>query len=471
MTDPDPLEARARWRHAIVGRLFACPPQPGLLKKAFEGLADQEWRDPVTNESVRLSARTIEDWYYRARGNPSDPVAALRRQRRRDRGRRIIITPEIGDELRAIRAAYPRWSMQLVADELAARLRQRTPTLTIPSYPTVRRWMVAHGLRRSRGRTRKASPKSREARRFEVEHSGALWHLDFHHTGRRVVTASGRWVSPILLVILDDHTRLVCHAQWYLAEDTDCLVHGLLQALMKHGVPCALLSDNGSAMTSAEFTEGLARLGIAHETTLPYSPHQNGKQERFFGTLEGRLMALLEGEKDLTLTDLNRITLAWVERDYHLARQRETGQSPRERHLASDDVLRPCPESAQLDVAFTRVVTRRPQRNSATVTLEGTRFEIPYDLRHHQALRVRYRAWDLSKAWLVDPRDEEPSIVIRPEDTSANADGRRRTVHPVEEPPPAFGTRERPALLQSYLDGLLADGAGPGFIPKEERTS
>jgi putative transposase len=32
------------------------------------------------------------------------------------------------------------------------------------------------------------------------------------------------------------------------------------------------MSDNGTAMTAVEITEGLARLGILHEKTLPYSP-------------------------------------------------------------------------------------------------------------------------------------------------------------------------------------------------------
>ena len=47
-----------------------------------------------------------------------------------------------------------------------------------------------------------------------------------------------------------------------------------MQALQKRALPRALMSDNGSAMTSAEFTEGLARLGILHQPTLPYSPYQ-----------------------------------------------------------------------------------------------------------------------------------------------------------------------------------------------------
>jgi len=35
------------------------------------------------------------------------------------------------------------------------------------------------------------------------------------------------------------------------------------------------MRDNGAAMTAIEITEGLARLGILHQTTLPYSPYVN----------------------------------------------------------------------------------------------------------------------------------------------------------------------------------------------------
>ncbi|MCW2311494.1 hypothetical protein M2244_001227 [Rhodoferax antarcticus] len=38
-----------------------------------------------------------------------------------------------------------------------------------------------------------------------------------------------------------------------------------------------------------------------HQTTLPYSPYQNAKQESFWGRIEGRLMAMLEGDEGLTL--------------------------------------------------------------------------------------------------------------------------------------------------------------------------
>ena len=107
---------------------------------------------------------------------------------------------------------------------------------------------------------------------------------------RRCLLPDGQWLRPIALGILDDHSRLCCHVQWYLSETAEDLVHGLSQAIQKRGLPRALLTDNGSAMVAEEVTEGLLRLGVVHERTLPYSPYQNGKQEAFWGRLEGRLM-------------------------------------------------------------------------------------------------------------------------------------------------------------------------------------
>ena len=110
-----------------------------------------------------------------------------------------------------------------------------------------------------------------------------------------MLTPNGQWLRPIALGILDDHSRLCCHIQWYLSETAEDLVHGLSQAIQKRGLPRALLTDNGAAMVAEEVIEGLLRLGIVHERTLPYSPYQNGKQEAFWGTLEGRLIKMLDG--------------------------------------------------------------------------------------------------------------------------------------------------------------------------------
>ena len=312
--------------------------------------------------------------------------------------------------------------------------------------------------------------QAREIRSYEAAYVGALWHLDFHHGSLKVLTPGGQWLRPIALGILDDHSRLCCHVQWYLSETAEDLVHGLSQAIQKRGLPRALLTDNGSAMVAEEVTEGLLRLGIVHERTLPYSPYQNGKQESFWGTLEGRLMKMLDGVADLTLELLNEATQAWVEIEYNRAVHRETGSSPVDRFARAPDVLRSSPSSESLRDAF-RLETKRSQRQSdGTISLEGVRFEIPARYRHFREVTVRYARWDLGRIDLVDGRSGTVLAPIYPLDRTANADGRRAVIEPagtdVPSPERQRAAGELPPLLKSILQEYSATGMPPAYLPK-----
>jgi putative transposase len=234
------------------------------------------------------------------------------------------------------------------------------------------------------------------------------------------------------------------------------LVHGLSQAIQKRGLPRALLTDNGSAMVAEEVTDGLLRLGIVHEHTLPYSPYQNGKQETFWGTLEGRLVKMLDGVSELTLEFLNRATQAWAEIEYNRTEHRETGCSPAHRFTQAPDTLRHSPTSESLRQAF-RLETKRSQRQSdGTISLEGARFEIPARYRHFREVTVRYARWDLGRVDLVDGRTGTVLAPIYPLDKTANADGRRAAIESAGNAVPRTQepwrtTSELPPLLKRIL--------------------
>jgi hypothetical protein len=195
-------------------------------------------------------------------------------------------------------------------------------------------------------------------------------------------------------------------------------------------LPRALLTDNGAAMLAAEVRQGLETLGIVHETTLPYSPYQNAKQEVFWAQVEGRLLPMLEGEREHTLERLNAATQAWVELEYHRTVHRELGCAPLERYLAGPEVGRPSPSSEELRRAFRAEVDRTQRRSDGTVSLEGRRFEVPARYRHLTRLRVRYARWDLGAVDLVDPQTQVILGALYPLDKTANADGRRRRLAP-----------------------------------------
>ena len=477
MTTLSSSERWARLRFAIVGPLLAAPPAQGELKAEIDKLAAKTWQHPISDEPVQFAFATIERWFYQARAARQDPVGVLQRKRRADAGQSRRWSSALTTLIQAQYRDHPGWSVQLHHDNLAVTVAEDSNLAPLPSYATLRRFMRRHGLdKRPRPRPTEAAQASairkaeREVRSFEAEYAMALWHLDFHHGRRKVLTRSGRWVTPTLFGVIDDHSRLVGHLQWYLDETAESLVHGLSQAIQKYGLPRALMTDNGAAMMAAEVRDGLARLGIVHQPTLPYSPEQNAKQESFWGNVEGRLMAMLEGCEKLSLSALNQATCAWLDRDYLRRRHHELSSSPLERFRAAKDVGRDSPSSAELKRAFKTQVTRRPRRSDGTVSLAGQRFELPNRYRHLTQVTLRYARWDLAAVELVDADSGQPLTPLYPLDKARNADGVRRRLETPNITPSNNPSGVAP-LLKKMMADYAATGLPPAYLPTDEETA
>lgn len=463
----------ARLRFAIIGPLLAAPPETGELQGRLAQLAAQPWRHPVTGENVRFALSTIERWYYVAKNTRTDPVGALRRGVRKDAGHQRSLSAPLAQALQAHYQAHPSWTAQLLYDNLAVHAGADAALGPLPSYASVRRYLKAHGLFRTARRPVRATAGTAaaaahlanvEVRSFESPHTNALWHADYHHGKHPVLTRAGQWQLPVLLGFIDDHSRLTCHLQWYLEETAETFVHGLSQALQKRAMPRALMTDNGSPMLAGEVRAGLHALSIVHETTLPYSPYQNAKQERFWGGVEARLMAMLESCTELTLALLNEATQAWVELEYNRSRHSELGCAPLARYCDGSDVGRESPDSVALRRAFRTEVVRTQRRSDGTFTLDGKRFEVPSRFRHIERLTLRYARWDLSSVDLIDPRSGTHLSALYPLDKTANASGQRRTVSHANTIP--LNTDTTPATtIAPLLSKLMADYAATGLPP------
>ena len=479
-------EARAqrvheRWAHlrfSVIGQLLAAPPPKGELADAIAELAERTWRHPMTGEPAHFGFSTIERWYYRALKEKRDPIGVLRRKLRADAGQQPAMSGAVRQAILAQYAAHKSWSVQLHHDNLVA-LAETNPDLKpVPSYATLRRFLKANGLqkrrrltsRRTQGAERaEARFLDREVRSYEAEYSGGLWHFDCHHCSRKVLTARAEWVTPILFGVLDDRSRLACHLQWYLSETAEVVVHGLCQAFQKRGLPRASLSDNGAAMTAAEVVEGLARLGVLQQTTLPYTPASNAKIEILWASVEGRLMAMLEHVHDLSLAKLNEATLAWVEHEYNRRTHSETCEAPIKRFLAGPSVMRPSPDSAPLRLAFTRTEKRMQRKSDGTLVIEGRRFEVPDRYRHLTQLEVRYASWDLALVHLVDERTGNVLCRLFPQDKTQNASGLRRARDELAKEPPAAPAPGIAPLLQKLMQQQADIGLPPAYLPKDGR--
>lgn len=495
MSENERDRARDRWallRFSVVGPLLASPPRRGELGEEIARLAERPWVHPRTGEPVYFGHSTIERWLSAARAS-HNPIGALARVVRRDRGSQPSLATELRQLVRRQHEEHPGWTVKLHYDNLRARVAGLPGLGAVPSYQSVRRFMKAAGLERKRrvrpddlgqGPGEARGRGNLEVRSYEVAHTHGLWHADFHHGSRKVLTAEGSWKTPLLVCFMDDHSRLVCHLQWYLEETAECFVHGLVQAILKRGLPRALLTDNGSAMLAAETRGGLERLGIVHRRTLAYAAYQNAKQEVFWAQVEGRLLAMLEGIHDLSLAQLNEASQAWVEMEYHRRIHSELlGQTPLERYLGAPTVGRPSPSPEGLRRAFRADAVRTQRRTDGTLSLLGRRFEVPARFRHLERLHLRYAGWDLSHVDLVDGRTDEILSALYPLDKRQNASGRRRRLTsprsesdtaatPVAAPPspsspPASGMAP---LLADLLADYAATGLPPAYLPKESKN-
>jgi putative transposase len=475
---PSPLRAPERWAHfrlSVIGPLLAAPPARGQLQAQLQELAAKKWRHPLSGQWAQFGLSTIERWYYQALAAQAGPVEALKRKIRSDHGAHRALPPELALRLVEQHRQHPSWSYRLHFDNLAVVVEQQPALGPMPSYPSIWRYMKNHGLGKRPRRGPVHSPgaqaaerhyEAREIRSYESEYVNGLWHLDFHHGSRRVLRPQGQWAYPLLLGILDDHSRLCCHLQWYLAEGARELCHGLSQAFQKRDLPRSLLFDNGGAMVAAETEQGLARLSILAENTLPYSPFQNGKQEVFWGQVEGRLLPMLEGVADLTLEQLNEASLAWAELEYNRKVHSEIGQTPLQRFLNDKNVAQPCPATEKLQLAFTLEARRRQRRSDGTLTVKGVRFEIPSRYGHLIEVCVRYASWDLSVVHLADPKTGAILCRLYPQDKQKNAGGLRapRSSAPQSPPPPAGMA----PLLQKIIHQYALTGLPPAYLPETQ---
>jgi transposase InsO family protein len=471
--DPSVTRRWANLRFSIIGPLLAAPPEHGQLVSKLAELAAKVYRHPTNGNQLRYALSTLERWYYAAK-DAADPVAALARKVPSHAGTHSSMSAKLAAVLEVQYRAHPGWTFQLHHDNLLAIIRERPELGPPPCYSTTRRYMKHRGWLRHRKKRRESEHvhERRETRSFEVSHVHQLWHADFHEGSRKILNAAGEWKTPLLIGVLDDRSRLLCHAQWYLAdgESAEITIHGLSQAIAKRGLCRLLLTDNGSGFIAGETVEGLARLGIVHHRTLPDSPEQNAKQEVFWSQVEGRLLPMLEGERELSLALLNNATQAWVEGEYQRKRHDELGCSPLERALEGPSVARPSPSSDELRRAFRIETTRAVRRSDATFTVGGVRFELPWRYRTLTRVTIRVARWDLSSVDLVDPRSGAHIAVLLPLDKEKNADALRRVVpiaDVVDDPPPVGIAPHLRQLMADYA----ATGLPPAYLPKDAPAS
>jgi transposase InsO family protein len=235
-----------------------------------------------------------------------------------------------------------------------------------PGLTTVYRFLHEHNLMQG-GRQ-----PAEDRRKYEAELPNDIWQSDVLHGPD--VQMAGKTRKSYLIAFIDDHSRLVPHAEFYPSESLVCFLSAFRQAMLKRGVPRKLYVDNGAAYRSRHLEYICASLGIALIHARPYTPQGKGKIERLFRTVRSQFLSCFRGS---TLADLNLALDCWLRDEYHQRKHAATGQGPLARFAAGMQCVRCAP--ADLPDYFRSVVRRRVNRDR-TVIINRRLYEAPVEL-------------------------------------------------------------------------------------------
>jgi len=115
----------------------------------------------------------------------------------------------------------------------------------------------------------------------------AIWAMDL------TFFTSKDKVTHAAIGIVDHGSRLALRLRVLARRCSWTLLGHLCLAIAHHGKPRKLRTDNEAIFNSWVFNAFLKLTGIQHQTTQKHAPWQNGRIERFFGTLKPLLKQLV----------------------------------------------------------------------------------------------------------------------------------------------------------------------------------
>ena len=364
-TPVDLRHAVALFRYGLIADLVHLPPGTKGLYRRLEEKAAREYTIPGTSRT-RVAAETLRDWLKRYREGGFD---ALLPKPRADRGTPRALSAAVTDQLLAIKEANPALSVRLVIAQARASGTVSEGQHLPPS--SVHRLLASHGLMQ-RGVD---EPSEQDRRRFAFARAGQLWMSDVMHGPPVTVTGRTRRKS-YLIAFLDDATRVIPHAAFTLAENTQAFLPVFKQAILRRGFPERFYVDNGANYRSHHLALVCAKLGVALIHARPYRPQGKGKIERFFRSLRAQLLTRLDAPDTASLEALNRRLGAWLEGEYHHTPHRGLeGGTPLERWAQTAGEVRFPEPGLDLDDLFLFEATRKVQKDR-TVSLNGVVYEV-----------------------------------------------------------------------------------------------
>jgi transposase InsO family protein len=320
------------------------------------------------------SPKTINVWYsdYIKGG-----IDALKPAPRSDRGTSRVLTPEMAGSILHKLKEYPKAPATIIYDML---LEEKAFLKKDASIATVRRF-----IRENKSALEDGGEKT-QMLRFSQEHINQLWMTDVMY-GPYVGTKKKK--ATYLLAYIDDASRLITHAEFYLSQDIVTLRNSFKEAVLRRGLPSIIYTDNGKIYRSQSFEYLCANLGVTLLSHGVGLAHQKGKIERFFRTVRLRFLSVLKSGDLASIETLNGKFMVWLENDYQ-KRPHEgiSGETPLGFFLGQAERIELVTDLAEFNKKLL-ITVKRTVKKDATISFEGNLYETEMFLAGER-LNVKY---------------------------------------------------------------------------------
>ena len=236
---------------------------------------------------------------------------------------------------------------------------------------TLQRHLAARGYGSSQ--MRMYTKKSTAARRFQKEHRNQLWMSDVKY-GPFVPDKNGHRKQLYLVVWIDDSTRFITCARFYLDQTVNAIEDSLRRAVQSFGVPEKVFVDNGKQYRSNWLSGTCAKLGIRLLTSRPYHPEGKGKVEKFNQTVE-KFISEAVLKKPANVLEYNELLRVWLDEYYHKNPHSALGGISPNTAFGTDTRSLKFVEAEQLRDAFLHTETRKVDKTGC-VSFDNQLYEV-----------------------------------------------------------------------------------------------
>ena len=296
------------------------------------------------SKKSNIPLRTLSSWVEKYK---RDGLLALARQSRKDKGVLRSLNQEIVKLVEALYLEYPASSCANIYRLLLNYCEEKK--ITVPSYRNICKIisLIPDDLTALSHHGTKAYKQKYDLLCIrESERPNQIWQADHVLMDIEILNDTNKLQRPWLTIIIDDCSRVICGYELsFLSPSANktslCLRHAIWRKSDSQwsvfGIPDTFYTDHGSDFTSKHIEQVCADLKIQIIYSQIGQPRGRGKIERFFRTLNQKLLSdltiILQNKKSthsITLKQLDQIVYKFIV-EYNNTIHSEIGMKPIDR--------------------------------------------------------------------------------------------------------------------------------------------